>query len=106
VSVEPFPTFGTDRLALGLYLHVLEGEVGGQLVDGHGKRLGDLAVMSPGDGFPYRALRFENLDGRPPDRARAQDERTAQLALAAGPQGARFVIRDLYPLVENPRWFR
>jgi hypothetical protein len=30
----------------------------------------------------------------------------ARLALRAGPEGASFLIRDLYPLIENPRWFR
>jgi hypothetical protein len=106
ISTESFSTYGTDRLAIGLFLRVLEGDVGGQLVDGHGRRMGDLPAMAPGDHFPYRAWHFENLAGRPPDRSQGVTDRTARLVLVAGPKGARFVIRDLYPLVENPRWFR
>jgi hypothetical protein len=106
VSIESFPTYGTDRLALGLYLHVLDGEVRGRLVEAHGSHPTDPPVMTPGDNFPYRAWTFDHLDGRPLDRAGGPDDRRARLELVAGPAGARFVTRDLYPLVENPRWFR
>ena len=106
VSIESFPTYGTDRLALGLYLQVLDGEVRGSLVDAYGSYPTDPPVMTPGDNFPYRAWAFDRLDGRPADRAGGPDDRRAHVELVAGPAGARVVIRDLYPLVENPRWFR
>ena len=102
LSVEPFKTFSTDRLSIGVFLRVTEGQLTGQLLDARGARLADLPVMSPSDDVAYRAWHFENLGGNPPSRVNSQ----ARLALVGGPQGARFVIRDLYPLVENPRWFR
>ena len=85
-----------------MFLRVTEGQLTGQLLDARGARLADLPVMSPSDDVAYRAWHFENLGGNPPSRVNSQ----ARLALVGGPQGARFVIRDLYPLVENPRWFR
>jgi hypothetical protein len=96
LSVERFATFNTDRLSIGAFVRVLTGELTGQLVDENGARLADLPVMTPDAGSAYRAWHFEGLTTRT----------SAGLELRAGPQGARFVFRDLYPLVENPRWFR
>jgi hypothetical protein len=102
VALESFPTFSTDRLSIGLFLRVTEGQLSGRLVDERGGRLADLPAMSPADPISYRAWHFDDIAGNFPKRPDSH----AQLVLVAGPRGARFLVRDLYPIVENPRWFR
>lgn len=101
-KVEPFQTHGTDRLAVGVYLKVTEGQVSVQLDHQPKAKLFESPVVTNSATVAYRAWHFTDLEA---DR---QSSRTATtgLVLQAGPQGARFTIRDLYPLVENPRWFR
>ncbi len=101
-KVEPFQTHGTDRLAVGVFLKVTEGQVSVQLDHQPKAKLFESSVVTNSATVAYRAWHFTDLEA---DR---QSSRTATtgLVLQAGPQGARFTIRDLYPLVENPRWFR
>lgn len=101
-KIEPFQTFGTDRLALGVYLRVSQGQVTVQLDGQPTAKLLESPIVTNAATIAYRAWHFSGLE------ANQQSSRTATtgLVLQAGPEGARFTIRDLYPLVENPRWFR
>lgn len=100
--VGPFHTYGTDRLAVGVYLKVTDGQVTVGLDEQPQATLAEDPVLVPSDAVAYRAWHFSGLEA---DRASSRERLTA-LELRAGPQGARFLVRDLYPLVENPRWFR
>lgn len=100
--VEPVHTLGTDRLTIGVYLKVTEGQLTVQLADQPGATLSENPVLTTADAPAYRAWHFVNLAAH---RANSRQATTA-LELRAGPQGARFIIRDLYPVIENPRWYR
>ncbi len=101
-KIETFQTFGTDRLALGVYLRVSQGQVTVQLDGQPTAKLFESPIITNEATVAYRAWHFTELESDP------QSSRTATtgLVLKAGPEGARFTIRDMYPLVENPRWFR
>ena len=101
-KIEPFQTWGTDRLAIGVFLKVAEGQVTVHLDGQPDAKLFEGPVVTNAATTSYRAWHFTGLEADP------QSSRTATtgLVLQAGPQGARFTIRDLYPIIENPRWFR
>ena len=99
--VGRFHTYGTDRMALGAYLKVTQGMVRASL---EGQPTAKLVEDGPIGASPaaYRAWHFREMVG---DQLSAST-RESSLELRAGPEGARFTVRDLYPMVENPRWFR
>lgn len=99
--VGRFQLYGTDRMALGAYLKVTQGMVRAAL---EGQPTAKLIEDGPIGASPaaYRAWHFREMVG---DQLSAST-RESSLELRAGPEGARFIVRDLYPLVENPRWFR
>lgn len=102
-KIGRFRTYGTDRMALGVYLKVTQGSLLPPTLEGQpGARLIERGPLTTGDPTGYRAWHFQNLSG---DRLSAQQMETS-LQVQAGPEGARLIVRDLYPLVENPRWFR
>ncbi len=98
-----FRTYGSDRLALGVYLKVTQGTLLPPALAGQpGARIVENGPVTPSSPAAYRAWHFRDLSA---DQLSAAEMETS-LQVQAGPQGARFIVRDLYPLVENPRWFR
>jgi len=106
ISTRPFATYGSDRLAVGLYVRVTRGRLSVRLRGHPAARLAEPAVVAAGDPVEYRAWHFTGLDVGPSASATDTAAKKTRLDLEAGPDGARFVVRDLYPIVDNPRWFR
>jgi len=102
-KVGVFQTFGTDSLAIGLFLDVKAGDVTATL-DGQptAKTVDAAGPLAPSTNYRYRSWHFTGLHGDPATARSA----TSALVFTAGTKGARFLVRDLYPLVQNPRWFR
>jgi hypothetical protein len=103
-TLQPFHTFGTDRLTIGLFLKVTQGAVTAQLNGQPNAKLGinETLTVPATDAIHYRAWHFTDVAF---DRLSSRTA-TSAVTLTAGPEGARFVVRDFYPIVENPRWFR
>lgn len=101
-TVGPFQTWGTDRLALGVFLKVTEGQVTVQLAGQPDAKMFERPVVTPEATTSYRAWHFTGLEA---DQQSGRSA-TSGLVVKAGPDGARFTVRDLYPIIENPRWFR
>jgi hypothetical protein len=96
IELREIDTLNSDRVRVGLFLHVLDGQVWGQLIGAGNKHIGDPIKMGREDFRSYRLFSSENID----------ETSTAKVILTAGEQGARFLIRDFYPMIENPRFFR
>jgi hypothetical protein len=104
VTLEPGGTivvgrgegYRTDRAKAFVYARVDKGaaEANLELQDGPTIVSSDRQSLLPGDGSRYRF--FSWIGARQAD--------TVAIRLTAGPAGAEFLVRDFYPLIENPHW--
>ena len=98
-SSATFPTVDmlhSDRTKIGLFLKVVEGIVFSEFIEEKLGLLGNVVPMTPADFHNYRilfALNFVDLG-------------KTTLQLRTGGNRAIFIVRDFYPMHENPRFFR
>jgi hypothetical protein len=93
------PVLCSDRLAVAIYARVESGTAEASLHGTPGAGLLSTGPLRPDDERAYRIL-------APSDGAAWTGVECAAVHLAAGARGATVVVRDLYPLNENPRFFR
>lgn len=93
-TLEPFEVYGSPLPRAIYYAKVRRGTVTGVLRAADGEGVGKPAVMNPYLLNMYKVQGFDNAMGA----------QRAQVMFTAGPEGAQFVVRDLYPVIEVMRY--
>jgi len=95
IWLDAVNTWGSDRFKLALFAKVYSGEATLCIATTKGCR-SDSVLVKGDTAFPYRILETKEL---------SLEESTARVVFRAGDAGATLALRDLYPLVENPRFY-
>ena len=94
LALEEIDFYNSDRGKIGLYVRVVDGEVRGVLKT-DGEEYGERQDFRQNDAN-YRFFLCDNPDG----------VNKVQIVLCAGQDGAEVIIRDYYPMIGNPRFYR
>lgn len=94
IWLDALNTWGSDRFKLALYAKVASGAATLCIATPKGCRTDAIPIVDTP--FPYRVIETGELAG---------EETTAIVVLRAGDHGAVVILRDLHPLVENPRFY-
>ncbi|MBZ5636443.1 MAG: hypothetical protein LAO55_25240 [Acidobacteriia bacterium] len=95
IWLDQVNTYGSDRYKLALYIRSSAGGLELCIATVHGCRSAP-SMVTPDDLHPYHVFETNPLE---------PDEANARVVIKTRGQGADFVLRDLYPLLENPRFY-
>ena len=94
VFLEELDFFNSDRGKIGLYVRVMNGNVKGKLIT-DGDEYGNWQHFNQ-DESNYRFFPCDKPEG----------VKEVQVVLQAGENSSQIVIRDYYPMIGNPRFYR
>ncbi|MFC1606546.1 hypothetical protein ACFL47_01135 [Candidatus Latescibacterota bacterium] len=95
IILEGLNFFNSDRVKIGLYVHVADGYIKGTVIINGDKDSNGLDCIA--ESFDsYRLFEATSPEGA----------QSAHIVLESGDDGAHVIIRDYYPMVENPRFYR